>query len=74
MHYGKAYRGVSAPAFRHGWYSKDILCQLMWEIARQDDLLTLPSMDDLVHEDAGDEVPMHRARPREYTHREEGQA
>ncbi len=48
MHGGKSYRGFTSPRYRHGWYSKDILCRVLWDAALRGDPLARPFIDDLV--------------------------
>jgi len=48
MHSGKSYRGFAAPAYRHGWYSKDIFCRVLWDAALRGDPLARAFVEDLV--------------------------
>lgn len=37
MHGGKSWGGIASPRYRHGFYSKDILCRVMWGAVRKRD-------------------------------------
>jgi hypothetical protein len=48
MHGGKSWRGFAAPRYRHGWYSQDIPCRVLWDAALRGDSLARRFVDDLV--------------------------
>lgn len=47
MHGGKSYRGFASPRYRHGWYSRDIFCRVLWDAALRGDPLARPFIEDL---------------------------
>jgi hypothetical protein len=48
MHGGKSYRGFASPRYRHGCYSKDILCRVLWYAALRGDPVARSFVEDLV--------------------------
>jgi hypothetical protein len=39
---------MASPRYRHGWYSRDILCRVMWDAALRGDPLARDFVEDLV--------------------------
>jgi hypothetical protein len=47
MHGGKSWRGYASPRYRHGYYSRDILCRVMWDAVRRGDPLAQGFVENL---------------------------
>lgn len=52
MHGGKAFRGIASPRHRHGFYSNDILCRVLWDAAFRGDPIARRFIDDLAEREA----------------------
>ena len=51
-HGGKSYRGFASPRYRHGFYSKDIFCRVLWDAVRRGDPMVRHFVEDLVRRGA----------------------
>lgn len=51
LHGGKSYRGIASPRYRHGFYSRDILCRVLWDAVRRGDPLVRPFVEDVLRRD-----------------------
>jgi len=48
MHGGKSWSGIASPRYRHGFYSKDILCRVIWDAVRRGDPMARPFVEHLL--------------------------
>lgn len=52
FHGGKSRRGIAAPRYRHGFYSTDLACRVLWDAALRGDQIARPFIERLAAEEA----------------------